>query len=84
MTWLTLEPWLAFLQKHQYHGVGMKANIWEYESLEDATRAGYEVKEGDYSRRREGKVMEKVKEILEGEGFKEAMKGHKTKVEMRP
>ncbi|USP78598.1 30s ribosomal protein s10 protein [Curvularia clavata] len=79
-----VKAWLAFLQKHQYHGVGMKANIWEYESLEDATRAGYELKEGDYTRRREGKVMDKVKEILEGEGFKEAMKGHKSKVEMRP
>ena len=79
-----VKAWLAFLQKHQYHGVGMKANIWEYESLEDAMRAGYELKEGDYTRRREGKVMDKVKEILEGEGFKEAMKGHKSKVEMRP
>ncbi|KNG52568.1 30s ribosomal protein s10 protein [Stemphylium lycopersici] len=79
-----VKAWLAFLQKHQYHGVGMKANIWEYESLEDATRAGYEVKQGDYSRRREGKVMDKVEEILQSEGYKEAMKGHKSEVEMRP
>ncbi|KAI4684140.1 hypothetical protein J4E81_009019 [Alternaria sp. BMP 2799] len=79
-----VKAWLAFLQKHQYHGVGMKANIWEYESLEDATRAGYEMKEGDYSRRREGKVMDKVAEILQRDGFKEAMKGHEGKVEMRP
>ncbi|OAL51285.1 ribosomal protein S10 [Pyrenochaeta sp. DS3sAY3a] len=81
-----VKAWLAFLQKHQYHGVGMKANIWEYESLESATRAGYEVKEGDYSRRREGPVLEKVKEILGRDGFREAMKGHKTKgeVELRP
>ncbi|CAN9403216.1 unnamed protein product [Alternaria alternata] len=79
-----IKAWLAFLQKHQYHGVGMKANIWEYESLEDARRAGYELKEGDYSRRREGKVMDKVAEILQRDGFKEAMKSHKDKVEMRP
>jgi small subunit ribosomal protein S10 len=79
-----VKAWLAFLQKHQYHGVGMKANIWEYESLEDATRAGYELKEGDYSRRREGKVMDKVAEILQRDGYKDAMKDHKDTVEMRP
>lgn len=26
----TVEVWLAFLRKHAYHGVGMKANIWDY------------------------------------------------------
>ncbi|KAK3676499.1 mitochondrial 37S ribosomal protein rsm10 [Recurvomyces mirabilis] len=26
--------WLAFVKKHQYYGVGMKANVWEYGSLE--------------------------------------------------
>ena len=62
----------------------MKANLWEYESLEDATRAGYEVKQGDYSLRREGRVMDKVEEILQSDGYKEAMKGHKSEVEMRP
>lgn len=25
--------WLAFLRKHQYHGVGLKANIWEWSAL---------------------------------------------------
>lgn len=29
----TVEVWLAYLKKHQFHGVGMKANIWDYESL---------------------------------------------------
>jgi ribosomal protein S10 len=29
----TVELWLAFLRKHAYHGVGMKANIWNYEEL---------------------------------------------------
>lgn len=28
-----VEVWLAYLTKHQYHGVGMKANIWDYEGL---------------------------------------------------
>lgn len=79
-----VKAWLAFLQKHQYHGVGMKANIWEYESLEAATTAGYEIEEGDYSRRREGAVLKKVEEILGRKGFKEAMKGHEGEVELRP
>ncbi|KAL1873977.1 hypothetical protein VTK73DRAFT_678 [Phialemonium thermophilum] len=26
----TVQVWLAFLKKHAYHGVGMKANVWEY------------------------------------------------------
>ncbi|KAL8898679.1 MAG: hypothetical protein Q9192_001959, partial [Flavoplaca navasiana] len=29
----TVEIWLAFLRRHAYYGVGMKANIWEHESL---------------------------------------------------
>lgn len=33
----TVEIWLAFLRKHAYYGVGMKANVWEYEKL--GTRA---------------------------------------------
>lgn len=28
-----VQAWLAFLRKHSFYGVGMKANIWEYESL---------------------------------------------------
>ena len=29
----TVEIWLAFIRKHAYHGVGMKANVWGYEKL---------------------------------------------------
>ena len=29
----TVEIWLAFIQKHAYYGVGMKANVWEHEAL---------------------------------------------------
>jgi small subunit ribosomal protein S10 len=77
---------MAFVARHQVPGVGMKANMWEYEALESATRAGYEIEEGDWSRRREGPVMQKVDEILKSRGFKESMKGHQgaKEVEMRP
>lgn len=77
-----VKAWLAFLEKHQYHGVGMKANIWEYEDLETATRAGEAIKPDDVSRRREGPMMAKVDEILNSKGFKEAMKTHETKGEI--
>ncbi|GAB1320097.1 Tryptophan--tRNA ligase, mitochondrial [Madurella fahalii] len=29
----TVQVWLAFLQKHAYYGIGMKANIWEFSKL---------------------------------------------------
>lgn len=28
-----VEVWLAFLRKHAYYGVGMKANVWQHEKL---------------------------------------------------
>jgi small subunit ribosomal protein S10 len=79
-----VKAWLAFLQKHQYWGIGMKANIWEYESLDAATGVGAEVKEGDYTGRREKAMLEKVDEILKGKGYAEAMKDFKPEAELRP
>jgi ribosomal protein S10 len=29
----TVELWLAFLKQHQYHGVGMKANVWGWDEI---------------------------------------------------
>ena len=28
-----VQIWLAYLRKHAYHGVGMKANVWAFEEL---------------------------------------------------
>lgn len=28
-----VEVWLAFIRKHQYHGVGMKANVWGFDKI---------------------------------------------------
>jgi ribosomal protein S10 len=28
-----VQAWLAFLRKHAFYGVGMKANVWEHDSL---------------------------------------------------
>jgi small subunit ribosomal protein S10 len=30
----TVERWLAFVRKYQFYGVGMKANVWEFSSLD--------------------------------------------------
>ncbi|KAI9718978.1 MAG: mitochondrial 37S ribosomal protein rsm10 [Candelaria pacifica] len=29
----TVQVWLAFLRKHSYYGIGMKANVWQHEKL---------------------------------------------------
>jgi ribosomal protein S10 len=29
----TVQMWLAFIRKHAYYGVGMKANVWQFEKL---------------------------------------------------
>ncbi|KAJ4304021.1 Tryptophan--tRNA ligase, mitochondrial [Collariella sp. IMI 366227] len=29
----SVQLWLAFLQKHSYYGIGMKANVWEFSKL---------------------------------------------------
>ncbi|KAL4782736.1 ribosomal protein S10 domain-containing protein [Aspergillus varians] len=31
-----VQAWLAFVRKHAFYGVGMKANVWEHESIEIA------------------------------------------------
>ncbi|PYI10904.1 putative ribosomal protein S10p/S20e [Aspergillus sclerotiicarbonarius CBS 121057] len=31
-----VQAWLAFLRKHAFYGVGMKANVWEHEGLDVA------------------------------------------------
>ncbi len=34
----TVEIWLAFLRKHAYYGVGMKANVWQHEKLGELSK----------------------------------------------
>ncbi|KAL2270452.1 hypothetical protein VTJ83DRAFT_2636 [Remersonia thermophila] len=46
-----VQLWLAFLQKHAYYGVGMKANVWEFSKLDVA-------KEMDKSVDETAKLME--------------------------
>ena len=78
----TVQLWLALLRKHQYHGVGMKANVFEFEQL-DVVKAMDEAAEKDADRtdkawkgfgRRKGldESPEKVAEMLNNEQFKRA------------
>ncbi|KAL4898453.1 30S ribosomal protein S10, mitochondrial precursor [Aspergillus ambiguus] len=40
-----VQAWLAFLRKHAFYGVGMKANVWENESLDVSKRTDESVGE---------------------------------------
>ncbi|KAI1203168.1 37S ribosomal protein S10, mitochondrial [Nemania serpens] len=75
----TVQVWLAFLQKHAYYGIGMKANMWEYSPLDTSTQMDSELpsmqKTIDEKMELLGQskvlgTVEKVKELLESERFK--------------
>ena len=48
----TVSIWLAFLRKHAYYGVGMKANMWHYDKLgkDPLKRANPNMEADDQSR----------------------------------
>lgn len=74
----TVEVWLAFLRKHAYYGVGMKANVWQHEklgvgktmdvSLENLKQA-IEPKWAHFGRRKTLKTSERAFEIMKAEAF---------------
>ncbi|KAI1115048.1 hypothetical protein F5Y14DRAFT_450407 [Nemania sp. NC0429] len=75
----TVQVWLAFLQKHAYYGIGMKANMWEYSPLDTSAQMEAELpsmqKSIDEKMELLGQskvlgTVEKVKELLETERFK--------------
>ncbi|KAK0738582.1 hypothetical protein B0T18DRAFT_441269 [Schizothecium vesticola] len=41
----TVQIWLAFLQKHAYYGIGMKANVWEFSKADVAKNMDAQVAE---------------------------------------
>ncbi|KAK7736285.1 mitochondrial 37S ribosomal protein rsm10 [Cytospora paraplurivora] len=75
----TVQIWLAFLQKHQQAGVGMKANVWEFSSLDVAKQMdeAYEQAKPLIDKKfkllgqdKEFATVEKVDEILTTERYK--------------
>ena len=60
----TVERWLAFVRKWQFYGVGMKANVWEFSSLDVGAKM-----DQVYKSQVEKELSEKLKEF----GFNKAI-----------
>lgn len=80
----TVQLWLAFLEKYQYYGVGMKANVWEYEKLGvgkrmdealESHRKALEDKLSLVGTRKNMATTEKIKEMIGDDVFKRASHG---------
>jgi hypothetical protein len=70
--------WLGYLSQRAYHGIGMKAYIWENEALGVGKRmdemagiadAGLETEWGNFGMRMNIKTAEAVEEVLGSEAF---------------
>ncbi|MCJ1258463.1 mitochondrial 37S ribosomal protein rsm10 [Lignoscripta atroalba] len=80
----TIEMWLAFLRKHAYYGIGMKANIWEHEklgvgktmdvSLENLKQV-LEPKWAHFGRKKNLDTSEKVMEMMSSGRFRQTADG---------
>ncbi|KAI1454964.1 30S ribosomal protein S10, mitochondrial [Annulohypoxylon moriforme] len=75
----TVQIWLAYLQKHAYYGIGMKANVWEFtglnpgKSMDAETKSLQEIvdqKMQHFGRDKTLGTVEKVKELLASERFR--------------
>lgn len=67
----TLSVWLAFLKKYHYHGVGMKANLYDYSGLDVAEDMDAEAE----------RIRERMGETLELTGLREHEAAHWRKLE---
>ncbi|KAK0099676.1 mitochondrial 37S ribosomal protein rsm10 [Cadophora gregata] len=79
------ELWLAFLRKHAYYGVGMKANVWEFSSIDvgkdmdaqmEKMRGELESTLGDFAFRKNGETGKKAIEVINRENFRAATGGN--------
>jgi ribosomal protein S10 len=75
-----VQAWLAFLRKHAFHGVGMKANVWENESLDAAKALDASLPEiqktvgphlAQFGQRQDNSVKETIFDSLDSERFVE-------------
>lgn len=75
----TVQVWLAFLQKHAYYGIGMKANIWDYSPLDPGKEMDAEMPSMQKSINEKMELLapgktkltvDKAKEMLQSERFK--------------
>lgn len=77
----TVQIWLAYLRKHQFYGVGMKANVWEFsklgvgktmDSLSQEHTEQFESKWSQLGQTKTIGTVEKVEELLSRRKFREA------------
>jgi small subunit ribosomal protein S10 len=76
----TVQLWLAYLRKHQYYGVGMKANMWDFSEVgagKVMDESMNHMEEMDPAWAHIGQTesigtAEKVEELLSSRRFKEA------------
>lgn len=77
----TVQLWLAYLRKHQYYGVGMKANVWEFsklgvgkemDALSEEQQGQIESKWAHLGQTKTVGTVEKVEELLNTRRFREA------------
>ncbi|CAN8097177.1 unnamed protein product [Discula destructiva] len=75
----TVQIWLAFLQKHQQAAVGMKANLWEFSSIDVAKQLDEAYKQAEpmikdkfrlLVQKKEFETVEKVDEFLHSERYR--------------
>jgi ribosomal protein S10 len=69
----TVRLWLGVLQKYQYHGVGMKANVWEWESMDASSKLDAAIAKAKpeldkiwsgFGTRKESVLGQKIQDIL--------------------
>ncbi|THV49960.1 hypothetical protein BGAL_0171g00140 [Botrytis galanthina] len=89
----TVSLWLAFLRKHAYYGIGMKANVWEYnkigvgKAMDASMEEMKEVMEPQwelFGRGQSTETADKVMEILNRESFKAAAGGSAPGMRVEP
>ncbi|KAF7561870.1 hypothetical protein G7046_g2241 [Stylonectria norvegica] len=77
----TVQLWLSYLRKHQYYGVGMKANVWEFtqlgvgQEMDALPKEQLEQIESKWAHLGQTKTIgtvEKVEELLNRRRFREA------------
>ncbi|GLA58616.1 mitochondrial 37S ribosomal protein rsm10 [Aspergillus tubingensis] len=73
-----VQTWLAFLRKHAFYGVGMKANVWEHESLDVAANMDSTLPEvekslqpylSQFGHRQDATSCDSISDILDNERF---------------
>ncbi|KAK6584328.1 hypothetical protein PZA11_002552 [Diplocarpon coronariae] len=79
------ELWLAFLRKHAYYGIGMKANVWEFagvgvgkdmDAQVESLRGELERTLGDFAFKKNSETSKKPIEVINRENFRAATGGN--------